>query len=188
MRGSRPQAVLHANPLKFRKVHIVKLKHLALGVLAAVSIGHANAQLAMSSTNLGTNPVNKFVLGAAFGGPSFTSYYKFTLSGANPFTFSGALVGFGDPIDVTGITLQKLTAPSTFSTVATTTLNPSSAFSFSCLSAGDYRVRFALDTEGIGYVTGTVTAAAVPEAGSVALALAGAGVAAFAARRRKQAA
>jgi PEP-CTERM motif len=165
----------------------VKLKHLALGVLAAVSIGHANAQLAMSSNNLGTNPVNKFVLGAAFGGPSIANY-TFSLAGANPFTFSGVLAGFGDPIDVTGITLQKLTAPSTFSTVATTTLNPSSAFSFAGLSAGNYRVRFALDTEGIGYVTGTVTAAAVPEAGSVALALAGVGVAAFAARRRKQAA
>ncbi len=147
----------------------MKLRHLAAAVLVAAA-GAAQA-LPVYSTNLGTDPSSALIVGGAIAGTSTSNY---TLSLSAPGTFAGVLNSLGD-ITITSITLGSMTAAAP----------NSGTFSFSGLSAGNYTLSISSASSSFGAFVGTGSVTPVPEAGVVSMALAGVGMAAFVARRRR---
>ncbi len=149
----------------------MKFRHIALSALAAASIGSAHAALPSVTPNLGLDPVAAPVAGFAMFGSGITSY-SFTLSTLS--SLSGSLFGFGT------ISLNSILVDST-----PTLLGSGGTFNVSGLSAGAHTLTFNYSSPTIGGFAGTVSTSPVPEAGAIAMALVGAGVVGFAARRRK---
>jgi PEP-CTERM motif len=152
----------------------MNIRHLALSMLATAAMGSAHAaSLPPVSTNLGTDPTAAPVVGfAVFNSGNAT--YNFNLS--NVGTLTGALFGIGN-ISIDSILLGATPVA----------LTSGGTFSVSGLAAGSHALTFNYSSTSIGGFVGSVTATPVPEAGSLLMALGGAGVVAFAARRRKQA-
>jgi hypothetical protein len=152
----------------------MNIRHIALSVLATAAMGSAHAApLPPVSTNLGTDPVNAPVVGFAVYSTSTTTY-NFNLS--NVSTLTGSLFGFG------AISIDSIMVGAT-----PVTLTSGGTFSLAGLAAGAHSLVFTASSPSIAGFAGTVTATPVPEAGALLMALGGAGVVAFAARRRKQA-
>ena len=148
----------------------MNVRHLTLSLLAAAAVGSAQAALPMVGPNLGTNPSSAPVAGFAMFG-SATSTYNFNLTSLSSLT--GSLFGFGT------VSLDSILVDST------PTLLTGGTFSVAGLGAGAHTLTFNFSSPTMGGFAGTVSATPVPEAGSVAMALAGAAVAGVAIRRRK---
>lgn len=165
------------------------LRHLAAAAaLAAASSGVLAAEAfptPISLGTLGTAPAAVFAQAFSFAG-SPTYSFSFTLDSSTGFSDLAGALRFADPVDLT----VSLTGGSSFSssvTVAGSQYTPN-AFNFSSLADGSYVISFTgLSTSssssfGGGFVQAVT---AVPEPESMALVLAGLGVAGTLLRRRK---
>lgn len=151
---------------------------IAAGALAALS---AAAQAAPLSSNLGVDPNGAILSGSVLSGAS-TKSFSFALSQMSD--VSGALgylpefqfVGFSAIELVSGSNSWFASSPGT------------GQFSFNGLQAGNYSLKITAASDGLGVYAGSLTAVpAVPEASSMALALAGLGVVGFIAAKRRKA-
>jgi hypothetical protein len=151
-----------------------------IGLAAAVAFTGANAAAVVAAPggSLGTNPVNSYFYGISGG---FTNSYSFSLTSASPsYTLSTSFAALFSPAYVSSITV-------TGGSFSQSVSNPTTDFaSFTGLTAGTYTISFATTTAGFGNLVGNVTATPVPEAQTVALALAGVGVVSMLRRRRAQ--
>lgn len=150
----------------------------ATAIAFASAVAHAAPAL---STNLGTDPT-----AATIAGPVL-------FSGTKSFTFELTQVSdvFGtlsylpefQAVDITSIQLVSDSGSWTFGTPN------SGSFSFTGLLAGDYTLNISASSSGFGVYAGSLSAVAapVPEAESLALALAGLGVVGFIAAKRRKA-
>lgn len=162
----------------------MQLRHLALAAAAALSV-HAAHALPASSSYLGTDPFTEPFAGSTtmFMPGGITSTFTFdltTLSG-----LYGQLIAVNNDVTITEISLSggSLLSPSVISLPE----SDSGEFWFSNLGAGSYSLSFtATTTSVVALYSGAVSVTPVPEAGSVALALAGLGVVGLVATRRKQ--
>ncbi len=147
-----------------------------IGLAATVAItgAQAAAVTTMPGGSLGLNPSGAFFYGISGGA---TDTYSFSLSGAPSFNLSTSFAALFAPAYVSSITVTG----GSFSQSVTPTLDTAS---FTGLTAGNYTISFATTTAGFGSLIGTVTATPVPEAETLALALAGLGVVGMLRRRR----
>jgi hypothetical protein len=150
-----------------------------IGLAAAVALSGANAAAVVAAPGgtLGANPVNSYFYGISGG---FTNTYSFSLSGSPSFNLSTSFAALFSPAYVSSITV----AGGSFTQTVT---NPTTDFAaFTGLTSGSYTISFATTTAGFGNLVGNVTATPVPEAQTIALALAGVGVVSMLRRRRAQ--
>lgn len=167
------------------------LRHLAAAAALAAASSSALAVEAfptpISLGTLGTSAAAVFAQAFSFNGaPTYS--FSFTLDSSTGFSDLAGALRFADPVDLT-ISL----AGASFSGSTTVAGSPyiPNAFSFSSLADGNYVISFTgLSTSsassfGGGFVQASV--AAVPEPESMAMVLAGLGVAGTLLRRRKTA-
>ena len=159
------------------------LRHLAAAAAMALT---AVGAIAAPAGDLVLNPTYAEITGygSQFGPVNFS--YSFTLDSATDLT---NLFGSLKATDESSI-LVTLSGPSSFSTTITPTLSTAQSFSFSNLADGAYTLSFVATptTSTFSAYGGFVTsAAAVPEPESMALMLAGLGVAGTLLRRRQRA-
>lgn len=166
---------------------IFKLRHLAAAAALATAAGSALAADAFPSPlnvgTVGSTPVSVFANAAVFNPSTFS--YSFTLDSATGFSDLAGALRFWDPVDLT----VSLVGPSFSQSVSVAgSVNIANAFGFSGLADGNYVISFTgLSTSssssfGGGYIQAI---AAVPEPESMAMVLAGLGVAGMLLRRRK---
>ncbi len=169
-----------------------KLRHLAAAAALAAASSSTLAVEAfptpISLGTLGTSAAAVFAQAFAFNGaPSYS--FSFTLDSSTGFSDLAGALRFADPVDLT----ISLAGGSSFSSSVTVAGSPyiPNAFNFSSLADGNYVISFTgLSTSsassfGGGFVQASV--AAVPEPESLAMLLAGLGVAGTLLRRRKTA-
>lgn len=169
----------------------MKFNKALIGLAAMLAV--AGAQAATSAlppgSNLGTNPDTVSFYGLSSGS---SSTYSFTLASvATPgyittWDLSSYFTSLFGPVNISGITV---TGPS-FSETQTPAFLDDTAM-FTGLSDGAYTIKFDTTSASTGILVGTLKATAVltpvPEPESLALMLAGLGVAGTLLRRRKNA-
>ena len=163
----------------------MQLRRLALAAVATLSV-HAAHALPSNTIDLGVDPFTEpFAAGTSLYVPGgVESSFTFELTQMS--NLYGQLKQVQNDVTVTSISLSggSLLSPSVISLPE----SDSGEFTFSYLSAGNYTLSFTAVTSSIfAMYSGAVTATPVPEAGSIALALAGLGVVGLVASRRKQA-
>jgi MYXO-CTERM domain-containing protein len=150
----------------------------SLAAVAAMSAAHAvSLPPASGPGTIDLSTGSASIVGAVFAAPD-SATYSFTL-GAGTYDLGLSLFTVFGSIDISSI---SLTGYASVTPVAGTA-------SFSGLTGGslyDLTVNFGANTMGGSVFAGTVTATPVPEAESVALALAGLGVVGLLRRRRAQ--
>ena len=166
----------------------MNLTKLAAAAVLVASAGAAFAapQAVNPGGSLGTNPDGVSFVGLANG----VSTYSFDLVDMAPagfvstFDLSADFWSVFAPATINGITVTG----GSFSDTVTATSSGTALFSG--LSAGSYTISFDSTGSFGSFITGSVTATAittpVPEAGSMALALAGLGVVGLVASRRRK--
>ncbi|MEY4429973.1 MAG: hypothetical protein RLZZ182_2662 [Pseudomonadota bacterium] len=150
----------------------MKIRYLTLSLLAALSMGSAQAAVPSVGPNLGTDPLAAPVAGFVMFGSTVSSY-TFNLSSLS--SLSGSLFGFGT------VSFSSILVDSTPVVLSGGTFNVAG------LGQGVHTLTFNYNSPSMGGFGGTVssTVTPVPEAGSVAMALAGAALVAVASRRRR---
>ncbi|RRS02280.1 PEP-CTERM sorting domain-containing protein [Aquabacterium soli] len=163
------------------------LRHLAAAAALAAASSSALAVEAfptpISLGTLGTSAAAVFAQAFSFNGaPTYS--FSFTLDSSTGFSDLAGALRFADPVDLT-INLAGASFSGT-TTVAGSPYIPN-VFSFSSLADGNYVISFTgLSTSSAGsFGGGFVQATPVPEPESMALVLAGLGVAGTLLRRRK---
>ena len=164
------------------------LRHLtAAAALAAASSSALAAEAFPTPISLGTlgsSPAAVFAAAYSFAGaPTYS--FSFTLDSSTGFSDLAGALRFADPVDLT----ISLTGGSSFSSSVTVAGSPyiPNAFNFGSLADGNYVISFtglstsSSDSFGGGFVQATP----VPEPESMAMVLAGLGVAGMLLRRRK---
>ena len=156
-------------------------------LVAASAVAMASFNTFAAPIDLGLNPVLEPVVGIATGFGTDTVIYSFMLDSATDYSML-----WGDLRAINSAPsaiLISLAGPTSASATITPSLTTAEMFSFSNLLDGAYTLSFtATPGNGIGFTAygGFVTtAAAVPEPESIAMVLAGLGVAGVLARRRK---
>lgn len=149
---------------------------------SAIALASAVAHAAPPpvSTNLGTDPDAAILAGTVL--YSGTKSFTFTLSEVSDVFGSLSYLPDFQTLDFSSIQLVS-GSNSWFAA------NPSSgSFSFSGLQVGSYTLNISAISPGVGVYVGTLSSvpAAVPEAESMALALAGLGVVGFVATKRRK--
>lgn len=169
----------------------MKFNKALIGLAAMLALAGAQASTVATAPggNLGINPDNASFYGAGGGA---TNPYTLTLQSTptpgfnTTWDLTGFFTGIFGAVDVSGI---SLTGPS--GTQSITPLFTDSTFSFSGLTDGVYTLKFStqFNAAATGILYGDITATAVttpvPEPESLALMLAGLGVAGMLLQRRK---
>ncbi|NBD20643.1 PEP-CTERM sorting domain-containing protein [Aquabacterium fontiphilum] len=161
----------------------MKLHQFAVAAVAAVSVHMAHA-VPQNSAYLGVDPYTQsFAAGAASQHPGLESSFTFDVTTES--NLFGTLIAIHNPVTIDSITLSGGTfaAPLTIGLP----LSDSGEFRFSGLGAGSYTLTFAASTPSLtATYGGALSVTPVPEAQSLALALAGLGVVGLVASRRKR--
>ncbi len=153
-------------------------------LVAAVAVATASLASTAAPKDLGTNPGFTPVSAVAVDAGFLSFSYSFILDSATSFSaLSGAFSSWGSDVTLTA----DLTGPTPASTTFLVTPSVDGTFSFGPLADGVYQLTLTGSTSsGITPYGGFITsAAAVPEPESIAMALAGLGVAGMLVRRRK---
>jgi PEP-CTERM motif len=151
----------------------MKLNRIASALAMAGAMASAHALPTLDTSD----PFLMPVFGIGFGGPGVTSY---ELSFSQTSSLTGMIFGLTPSTVMTGITLTP------FGGTTISYADPDSgSFTFGGLSSGPYTLSFAYTSSGVGGFAGVINTSVVPEPEAYGLALAGLGVVAFVARRRK---
>lgn len=161
----------------------MQLRHLAMAAVTALSV-HAAHALPTNSSYLGVDPFTEPFAGSTtvFVPGGITSTFTFDLTTLSD--LYGQLIAVNNDVTITEISLSggSLLSPSVISLPESDV----GEFLFTGLGAGAYSLSFtATTTSLVALYSGAVTATPVPEASSVALALAGLGAVGMVASRRK---
>lgn len=155
-------------------------RHLAAAALISVSVGASAAD----PISLGTNPSSSPIVGFGLEDAPLTWSYSFTLDSATSFSNLLLSLRSTDPVDY----VVSLTGPtSAAGALAGSKINPAN-FTFNALADGAYVLSIVgtpSSSFSAGYGGSLTAVAAVPEPESMALMLAGLGVAGTLLRRRK---
>jgi len=161
----------------------MKLQKFAIAAAAALSTHMAHA-IPQNSAYLGVDPYTQaFAAGATSFYPGLESAFTFDVTTESG--IFGTLVAVHNEVTIDSITLSGGTfaAPLTVGLP----LSNSGEFQFSGLGAGTYTLTFAASTPALtGTYAGAISVTPVPEAQSLALALAGLGVVGLVSARRKR--